>query len=143
MKNLFTLLLTLFFFTVSNAQTEKANINTSRSNIKHKVNKPTDSLPEKANHNTARSNKNTVKGDEENITDGLKEKDVSQTNPYFKTNPLSGEMPNQQKANINTSRSNTKGQAKPADSIDNGDTSSNRAKKVKFKAGVELSDKVN
>lgn len=122
MKNLFTLVLTLFFIALSNAQTEKANINTSRSNIKNKTVKPTDSLQQKANHNTARSNKNTVKENSEDIS--------------------SEEMPNhQQKTNINTSRSNTKGQAKPADT-DNLDTNE-PSSKVKFKAGAELSDKVN
>lgn len=144
MKNLFTLFLTLFFITVSMAQTEKANINTSRSNIKNKVTKPVDTLQKKANHNSVRSNKSTIKGDGENNTDSLKTKQSSQNNPYFKNNTLSGEMPTiQQKTNINTSRSNSKGQAKPTDSLNNSDASSNNAKKIRFKAGAELSDKVN
>jgi hypothetical protein len=143
MKNLFTLFLALFFISVSNGQTEKATINTSRSNTKGSITKPDDSLQQKANHNSVRSNKSTIKEDGKNTTDSLKQKEASQTNPYFKNNTLSGEMPNQQKANINTSRSNTKGQAKPADSLDNSDTPASKAKKVKFKAGVELSDKVN
>lgn len=143
MKNLL-LFLTLFFITVSNAQTEKANINTSRSNIKNKVTKPIDTLHKKANHNSVRSNKSTIKGDGENATDSLKTKKSSQNNPYFKNNTLSGELPtNQQKTNINTSRSNTKGLAKPADSLKNSDASSNKAKKGRFKAVPELSDKVN
>jgi hypothetical protein len=118
MKKLFTLFLTLFFITVSNAQTEKANINTSRSNIKNKVTKPADSLQQKVDHNSVRSNKSSVKGDGNITTDSLKTKQASQNNPYFKENSLSGEMPtNRQQKNINTSRSNIKNQVtKPADS---------------------------
>jgi hypothetical protein len=143
MKNLL-LFLTLFFITVSNAQNEKANINTSRSNIKNKVTVPVDTVQQKVDHNSVRSNKSTIKKDEEDTTDRSKTKQASQNNPYFKNNTLEGEMPtNQQKANINTSRSNTKSLAKPADSLNNSDASSKNAKKVRFKAGAELSDKVN
>ncbi len=118
MKNLFTLFLTLFFISVSNGQTEKATINTSRSNTKGSITKPADSLQQKANINTSRSNS---KGSITKPADSL-----------------------QQKANINTSRSNSKGSiTKPSDSLNNGDTSSDKSKKVKFKAGAELSDKVN
>ena len=85
MKYLFTLLFTIFMISNSFAQTQKANINTSRSNIKKGLNKPADSLQQKSNHNTARSNKNNIKGDGGNPKDSL-----------------------QQKANINTSRSNIK-----------------------------------
>jgi hypothetical protein len=120
MKNLFTLFLTLFFISVSNGQTEKATINTSRSNTKGSITKPDDSLQQKANHNTARSNKNTIKGDGGSPADDLPEK-----------------------ANSNTSRSNIKKIVnKPNDSLNNGDTASDKSKKVKFKAGAELSDKV-
>jgi hypothetical protein len=66
----------------------KANINTSRSNIKQQKQTDTpDSLQLKANHNTARSNKSTIKGDDLNSPDSV-----------------------QVKANINTSRSNIKKQ---------------------------------
>jgi hypothetical protein len=195
MKNLFTLVVALFFIIVSNAQTEKANINTSRSNIKNKVTVPVDTVQQKVDHNSVRSNKSTIKKDEEdttdrsktkqadqnnpyfkhnassgempknqqkadhnsvrsnkstikedggNTTDSLKTKQASQNNPYFKNSTLAGEMPSDmQKANINTSRSNTKSLAKPADSLNNSEASTNKAKKVRFKAGAELSDKVN
>lgn len=119
MKYLFTLLFAIFIISNSIAQTQKANINTSRSNIKKGLNnpadslqqkanintsrsntkgglnKPADSLLQKANHNTARSNKSTVKGDGGSPADSL-----------------------QQKANINTSRSNIKkGIKNPTDSL--------------------------
>ena len=107
MKNLFTLVVALFFITVSNAQTEKANINTSRSNIKNKVTVPVDTLQQKADHNSVRSNKSTGKKDGGNTTDSLKTKQASQNNPYFKNNTLSGEMPSvQKKGDHNSVRSN-------------------------------------
>jgi len=121
MKTLFTLFLTLFLITVSYGQTEKANINTSRSNIKGNIIKPVDSLQQKANHNTARSNKNNIKDDSETTSNNL-----------------------EQKSNSNSSRSNTKESiTKPADSLKTSKTSANKSKKVRFKAGAELSDKVN
>jgi hypothetical protein len=106
MKNLFTLFVSLFIISVSNAQTEKAIINTSRSNSKG-IQKPVDSLQQKANHNTARSNKSTIKGEDESDTDRSKTKQASQNNPYYKENPLSGDMPsNKQKSDHNSVRSN-------------------------------------
>jgi len=107
MKNLFTLVVALFFITISNAQTEKANINTSRSNGKNKGTVPVDTLQHKADHNSVRSNKSSSKKDGGNTTDSLKTKQASQNNPYYKENPLSGDLPsNKQKSDHNSVRSN-------------------------------------
>ena len=71
----------------------KANINTSRTNVKQQDQGSTsDSVALKANHNTARSNKSTIKGDDVNSLDSV---------------PI--------KANINTSRSNIKQQKQTND----------------------------
>ncbi|NDP22345.1 MAG: hypothetical protein GZ091_14875 [Paludibacter sp.] len=116
----------------------KANINTSRSNIKKKgMSDSNDSLQIKANHNTARSNKNTIKGDGENNPDSvqvkanintsrsnIKQKGMSDSNDSLQIkanhntarsnkNTIKGDGENnpdsaQVKANINTSRSNIK-----------------------------------
>ena len=74
------------------SEQQKANINTSRSNIKRGIRNPADSMQQKANINTSRSN---IKRGIRNPADSM-----------------------QQKANINTSRSNIKNQIRnPADSL--------------------------
>lgn len=150
MKTILSLFLTLFFITISNGQTEKSNINTSRSNIKQQLTKPADSLTEKANHNTARSNKNTIKVDENNTIESPQvKKSGSNTNPYFQQNSMDGEMVGKTSKGIDKKdikRMNTVKdtlQQKNNQNTDDSETSSKKAKKVKFKAGSELSDKVN
>ena len=72
---------------------QKANINTSRSNIKRGLRSPTDSMQQKANINTSRSN---IKRGIRNPTDSLQQTDAgSMTNPYYKPNDNAGEMPAQ------------------------------------------------
>jgi hypothetical protein len=99
MKYLFTLLFAIFIISNSFAQTQKANINTSRSNIKKGIKIPADTLQQNkgydASHRLTRGTSSSIKNDGGNPTNSL-----------------------QQKANINTSRSNTKGGLnKPNDSL--------------------------
>lgn len=113
MKYLFTLLFAIFIISNSFAQAQKANINTSRSNIKKGIKKPTDSLQQKANINTSRSN---TKGGLNKPTDSLlqnKGYDASHrltrgTSSSIKNDGRNPKDSLLQKANINTSRSNIK-----------------------------------
>ncbi len=113
MKYLFTLLFAIFIISNSFAQIQKANINTSRSNIKKGLNNSADSLQQKANINTSRSN---IKQPLNTPIDSLpqnKSYDVSHrlTRGTSSSIKRDGENPLdsiQQKANINTSRSNIK-----------------------------------
>ena len=72
---------------------QKANINTSRSNIKRGITNPTDSMQQKANINTSRSN---IKRGMRNPADSLQQTEAGgMSNPYYKSNGNAGEMPAQ------------------------------------------------
>ena len=72
---------------------QKANINTSRSNIKRGLRSPTDSMQQKANINTSRSN---IKRAIRNPADSLQQTEAGgMSNPYYQNNGNAGEMPAQ------------------------------------------------
>ena len=77
---------------------QKANINTSRSNIKRGIRNPTDSMQQKANINTSRSN---IKRGMRNPADSLQQTEAGgMSNPYYKSNGNAGEMPDRQHRGI-------------------------------------------
>ena len=72
---------------------QKANINTSRSNIKRGLRSPTDSMQQKANINTSRSN---IKRGIRNPADSQQQTEAGgMSNPYYQNNGNAGEMPAQ------------------------------------------------
>ena len=72
---------------------QKANINTSRSNIKRGLRSPTDRIQQKANINTSFSN---IKSQMKISNDSLQQTEAGgMSNPYYQNNGNAGEMPAQ------------------------------------------------
>ena len=72
---------------------QKANINTSRSNIKRGLRSPTDRIQQKANINTSFSN---IKSQMKISNDSLQQTEAGGiSNPYYQNNGNAGEMPAQ------------------------------------------------